>query len=422
MSDNRKAKIERNRNVLVGIPASPGKAEGLVKVVRGEEDLQSLLSEADSSKYIVVVPVATPEIAKAIHRIKGIVSEVGGVTSHAGTLAREFGIPCITGVENATKIFRNGMRVIIDGDEGKIRIAEGEITSLQKSSSQLLSRESITQNSLRDLKACLEIDEFKLSAMGKRVVRTPGFLEEWKEFVTSLSLEDLRDMWREDLGKLLAFLVNMSTTSPSLETLRSLVELHNNFYRYDLLATCLEPYLYSEFRKILEEQKVPPSVIEKYARKYGIPFKELWNALQLPIPQQYLPMAMLFPRGSLKPLLVRLGKLYSSSKEEYHRLLSSIETGALFRKQPHPQTIAYEIISTILPQDKKEKFRKYAELLAFLGMVDDMNRLIGREFAEDVKNIVDILSPQYGIPTSAQWPWERLLELYQQLYEKGIIK
>jgi rifampicin phosphotransferase len=50
------------------------------------------------------------------------VVEVGSYLSHAGTVAREFGMPCVVDVTGATRLIRTGQRVAVDGDRGRVRL------------------------------------------------------------------------------------------------------------------------------------------------------------------------------------------------------------------------------------------------------------------------------------------------------------
>ena len=58
----------------------------------------------------------------------GIVLEIGGALQHGAVVAREYGIPCVSGVENATEVLRDGQVVTVDGSSGIVRICDGEAT------------------------------------------------------------------------------------------------------------------------------------------------------------------------------------------------------------------------------------------------------------------------------------------------------
>ncbi|MGH7496069.1 MAG: PEP-utilizing enzyme, partial [bacterium] len=54
--------------------------------------------------------------------IKGLVTEVGGLMTHGAVIAREYGLPAVVGVENATKLIKNGRRIRVHGTEGYVEI------------------------------------------------------------------------------------------------------------------------------------------------------------------------------------------------------------------------------------------------------------------------------------------------------------
>ena len=104
--------------MLQGIPASPGQVEGRVKVWR---NLQSL-PEIDR-QTILVVPYTDISLVSFLMRAGGFISEVGGRLSHGAILAREYGIPAITDVRNATWLLQDGQKVRIDGYKGIVEIS-----------------------------------------------------------------------------------------------------------------------------------------------------------------------------------------------------------------------------------------------------------------------------------------------------------
>lgn len=101
---------------IKGIPASRGKAKGVVKIVRGVVDLSKV------NKGDVLVAVAThPDYVMAMHKAVAIVTDEGGITSHAAIVSRELGLPCIVGTKNATKVLRDGDEVEVDANTGSVR-------------------------------------------------------------------------------------------------------------------------------------------------------------------------------------------------------------------------------------------------------------------------------------------------------------
>lgn len=60
--------------------------------------------------------------AKKFVTIKGLVTEVGGFTTHGAVITREYGLPGVVGVENATKLIKDGQRIRVNGTEGYVEI------------------------------------------------------------------------------------------------------------------------------------------------------------------------------------------------------------------------------------------------------------------------------------------------------------
>jgi phosphoenolpyruvate synthase/pyruvate phosphate dikinase/glycerol-3-phosphate acyltransferase PlsY len=102
---------------LQGIGASPGQVEGRVKVL---QDFQSIAGI--DRETILVVPYTDSGWAPLLARAGGLISEVGGRLSHGAIVAREYRIPAVMDVHNATRQLRNGQWVRIDGVEGTIEI------------------------------------------------------------------------------------------------------------------------------------------------------------------------------------------------------------------------------------------------------------------------------------------------------------
>ncbi|CAH0157903.1 phosphoenolpyruvate synthase [Peribacillus simplex] len=101
---------------IVGLPVSSGVIEGRARVILNMEDAD--LEEGD----ILVTPFTDPSWTPLFVSIKGLVTEVGGLMTHGAVIAREYGLPAVVGVGNATKIIRDGQRIRVHGTEGYIEI------------------------------------------------------------------------------------------------------------------------------------------------------------------------------------------------------------------------------------------------------------------------------------------------------------
>jgi pyruvate,water dikinase len=106
---------------LAGIPGSPGRAQGVVRIVRGPEDFDRV-RQGD----VLVAPITNPVWTPLFAVVSAVVTDVGGVLSHGAIVAREYGIPAVVGARNATGRLREGQRVMVDGSRGVVTLIEDE--------------------------------------------------------------------------------------------------------------------------------------------------------------------------------------------------------------------------------------------------------------------------------------------------------
>ncbi len=107
------------KGAIPGIPVSSGIAEGRARVVLSVEEAK--LEEGD----ILVTKFTDPSWTPLFITIKALVTEVGGFTTHGAVVTREYGLPGVVGgVENATKLIKDGQRIRVNGIEGYIEILE----------------------------------------------------------------------------------------------------------------------------------------------------------------------------------------------------------------------------------------------------------------------------------------------------------
>ena len=110
------AASEEISHEIKGIIASRGKAKGVVKIIKGVADLSKV------NKGDILVAVAThPDYVIAMHKAAAIVTDEGGITSHAAIVSRELGIPCVVGTKNATKVLKDGDLVEVNANTGLVR-------------------------------------------------------------------------------------------------------------------------------------------------------------------------------------------------------------------------------------------------------------------------------------------------------------
>ncbi len=101
---------------LPGIPVSAGTVEGRARVMLRMDD--GTVEEGD----ILVTAFTDPSWTPVFVGIRGLVTEVGGRMTHGAVIAREYGLPAVVGVENATGKIKDGQRIRIDGTDGFVEL------------------------------------------------------------------------------------------------------------------------------------------------------------------------------------------------------------------------------------------------------------------------------------------------------------
>ncbi|MBO3754824.1 MAG: hypothetical protein FGF53_08145, partial [Candidatus Brockarchaeota archaeon] len=103
--------------VFKGIPASQGVLTAPVRVLKSVEDVWQV-----RPGEILVVPRTDPGWTPVFSKIGGLITETGGMLSHGAVVSREYGIPAVTNVPNACRVFKTGQTVTIDGNNGLVRV------------------------------------------------------------------------------------------------------------------------------------------------------------------------------------------------------------------------------------------------------------------------------------------------------------
>ncbi len=107
--------------LLTGLGASPGVSSGKVIIV---EDMNELSNVKEGN--VLVTKMTNPDMVVAMQRASAIVTDEGGLTSHAAIVSREMGIPAVVGTGRATEILHNGQMITVDGSGGKVFEGEAE--------------------------------------------------------------------------------------------------------------------------------------------------------------------------------------------------------------------------------------------------------------------------------------------------------
>lgn len=105
-----------NKVLIKGTPASLGTVKGRVKILH-----DSLESHKIKKGDILVVEMTDPLYMHAIMRSGGLITNIGGLLSHAAIVSRELKIPCIVGTKNATKVLKNNQLIVLDATKGEVR-------------------------------------------------------------------------------------------------------------------------------------------------------------------------------------------------------------------------------------------------------------------------------------------------------------
>ena len=103
--------------------AMKGKVKAKVMVYKWGDNMQDKLASVDG-EFILVAGQTRPQLMPLILKCKGIVTDEGGITSHAAIVSRELGIPCVIGTKIATQVLKDGDFVEVDADNGVVRILE----------------------------------------------------------------------------------------------------------------------------------------------------------------------------------------------------------------------------------------------------------------------------------------------------------
>ncbi len=103
---------------LTGLPVSAGTAEGRARVIL--DMAQADLEAGD----ILVTAYTDPSWTPAFVAVNALVTEVGGLMTHGAVIAREYGLPAVVGVQQATRLIRDGQRIRVHGTDGYVEILD----------------------------------------------------------------------------------------------------------------------------------------------------------------------------------------------------------------------------------------------------------------------------------------------------------
>jgi phosphoenolpyruvate synthase/pyruvate phosphate dikinase len=105
------------KSTLKGTSASKGLTTGIAKIILRKKDFSEF-----KKGMILITTMTRPEFFSLMKKAKAIITDEGGITSHAAIISRELNIPCIVGTKIATKVLKDGDLVEVDADKGITRI------------------------------------------------------------------------------------------------------------------------------------------------------------------------------------------------------------------------------------------------------------------------------------------------------------
>jgi pyruvate,water dikinase len=117
-----RSRLNLKARQLIGQPAGPGLARGKARVIRRHSDLVDF-KRAD----VLVCDAVDPNMTFVIPLAAAVVERRGGMLIHGAIIAREYGLPCVTGIPDATALINTGDEITVDGFLGIVTIGSAEI-------------------------------------------------------------------------------------------------------------------------------------------------------------------------------------------------------------------------------------------------------------------------------------------------------
>jgi len=108
---------ETGPDLIVGHAGAPGTVKGWVKILKSPTEIDKL-----RGGDILVTVTTTPDWSPCFVKISGLITDTGGVLSHAAVVAREFGIPAVVGTGHATSLLQDNQIVELNGNTGEIKL------------------------------------------------------------------------------------------------------------------------------------------------------------------------------------------------------------------------------------------------------------------------------------------------------------
>lgn len=107
--------------ILTGTPASAGTCRGPARLIHGPDEFNRF-----QSGDVLVCRTTDPAWTPLFWTASAVITETGGMLSHAAIVAREFGIPAVLGVRAALELLTNGETLAVDGSHGTVARMDAE--------------------------------------------------------------------------------------------------------------------------------------------------------------------------------------------------------------------------------------------------------------------------------------------------------
>jgi pyruvate,water dikinase len=159
-------KSENSAPILKGIPASPGIGTGKVRILKSPKEIDKI-DKGD----ILVAPMTSPDYVPAMKKASAIITNEGGMTSHAAIVSREMGTPCVVGTKEATKILTDGQIVTVNGKTGEIfagvnKVTDGGLEKIVKSNEKELKTATKVYVNLAEPDRAKEVSKMNVDGVG----------------------------------------------------------------------------------------------------------------------------------------------------------------------------------------------------------------------------------------------------------------
>jgi len=140
MTETKEKKDMSDAKILVqGLGASPGAGTGKVRILKSSKEIKDM-----ERGEILVTEMTTPDFVPGMKKAAAIITDTGGMTSHAAIVSRELGIPCIVGTGNATQVLKDGMEVTVDGSHGMVYEGLLDVAEEKNEEGGIVASETIT--------------------------------------------------------------------------------------------------------------------------------------------------------------------------------------------------------------------------------------------------------------------------------------